>query len=363
MLGLIMVASMVPGLLIGLQRTTAIDYDAVAYRTGAILTEDPGWPISPSWELLEDKISVERMGLAVSKESPDILSSAKIEKFKDTTFFFYPDDYRQRLIFGDYPYRFNLALKNNTGTVFSIGDPLPGMTGYGYIRRVVKIKGYSSATIDLNTTYTRDKYNVTSFDSPDIEQNFTIRLNMSELVDNSINPAYQFDPRIEPITILLKNFSAKLNNSAFNPVGANDTVWNTTAPDYATLSQVRFYKNPTGPNPPSLPFDYNVLDATKYSFKIADNLNNFGAESTLTPLAPSPTRVYNNTLLVIYPGTLPLDESTILDIKFIFDDTPSHTLINGTHTIHYCGTGEKPETHGCLLQQPLEQAWLEVAVW
>ncbi|NLZ31190.1 MAG: hypothetical protein GX885_10720, partial [Methanomicrobiales archaeon] len=42
LLALIMVVNMVPGLLAGLE-SSGIDYDAVAYRTGVILAEDPGW--------------------------------------------------------------------------------------------------------------------------------------------------------------------------------------------------------------------------------------------------------------------------------------------------------------------------------
>ena len=47
MIGFIYVATLIPGLLLGLQSST-IDYDAVAYRTGVILVEDPGFPVS--WE-------------------------------------------------------------------------------------------------------------------------------------------------------------------------------------------------------------------------------------------------------------------------------------------------------------------------
>ena len=47
MLAFIWVTSMVPGLLIGLKSNT-IDFDAVAYRTGVILVEDPGWPGIPA---------------------------------------------------------------------------------------------------------------------------------------------------------------------------------------------------------------------------------------------------------------------------------------------------------------------------
>ena len=52
MLALVMVLSMVPGLLAGLE-SSGIDYDAVAYRTGVILVEDPGWPAYPPWELYD----------------------------------------------------------------------------------------------------------------------------------------------------------------------------------------------------------------------------------------------------------------------------------------------------------------------
>jgi len=46
LIAFIWVVSMIPGLLINLQGYT-IDYDAVAYRTGVILTEDPGVPAFP----------------------------------------------------------------------------------------------------------------------------------------------------------------------------------------------------------------------------------------------------------------------------------------------------------------------------
>ena len=101
---------MIPGLLIGLQSYT-IDYDAVAYRTGVILVEDPGEPALPQvpWEI-SDKRDVVRFGLAISKETPNILSQDKVNRFFCSTAFSYPDDYQNRAIFGDYPYRFNISL-------------------------------------------------------------------------------------------------------------------------------------------------------------------------------------------------------------------------------------------------------------
>ena len=147
MLAFIWVVSMIPGLMIGLQSYT-IDYDAVAYRTGVILVEDPGWPVSPPWESFIDqqKSNVTRFGLAISKDTPNILSEDKVNRFFCATAFVYPDDYRTRVIFGDYPYGFNISLIDDGGKIKSVGDVLPN--GYGYIRRPVKIKGASNATIN-----------------------------------------------------------------------------------------------------------------------------------------------------------------------------------------------------------------------
>ena len=95
-LSLIMVANFVPSLLVGLQRTSGIDYDAVAYRTGVVLVEDPGWPagdrtigtIYPTdkqpWEQ-QPLGSIERLGLALTADTPNILSINKINRFFCTT--------------------------------------------------------------------------------------------------------------------------------------------------------------------------------------------------------------------------------------------------------------------------------------
>jgi hypothetical protein len=369
MLGLIIVAGMVPGLLIGLRRTTAIDYDAVAYRTAAILAEDPGWPVFPPWENSNNADGVDRIGLAVAKESPNILSMAKIEKFNDSSLFSYPDDYRKRIIFGDYPYRFNIniSLKDATGALISltaIGDPIPTIGDYGYIKRVVKIKGESYDILDLNSTNSCDNGYCTKLlnEISTTSQTINITLNMSTLIDKSINPVYQYDPRVEPINITMYNFNTTLNcNETFRdgtydfPDVDNLTTWNdtyniATCPVSANLSTVRFYKNE---NPSALPFDYDIPGPDIYSLRIdgilADNLSPH-------------SEVKDNISLIVYPGYLPLDEGTKLDIRFTFQDTYNvtpiaiaRTLIGGSHEIEY-------NTH-TFVQQNLSNAWLEVAVW
>jgi len=210
LLAFIWVATMVSGIMVNLQ-SSHIDYDAVAYRTGVILVEDPGWPASPAWELYGDnqKFSISRFGLAVSKESPGILSQDKINRFFCTSFI-YPDDYQSRVIFGKYPYRFNISVTDlTTLRNQSVGDVLPDE--YGYIRRLAKIKTDSNATIgpsyyiahNYNNTGTPSDFNVT-------QHQFSILINGTRLLGDQRNPAYQIDPNTEPIMINLTNLNSTL---------------------------------------------------------------------------------------------------------------------------------------------------------
>ena len=205
LLAFIWVLSMIPGLLIGLQAYT-IDYDAVAYRTGVMLVEDPGEQIVSSpyypWHTYGDldKEKVIRFGLAVSKDTPNILSQDKVNRFFCVTTsnpaigFAYPRDYKERLIFGDY--RFNISLLDQ-GQTLSVGDVIPVNMSYGYIRRVVKIKSDSNATIDPH--YMNDHSYIKS--DPVSTHVFSIHINNSKLLGEVIDPAYQIDPSREKMTI------------------------------------------------------------------------------------------------------------------------------------------------------------------
>jgi hypothetical protein len=316
MLALIVVVSMVPGLLAGLQ-SSGIDYDAVAYRTGVILVEDPGWPVYPPWELYDadHKEEIERIGLAISRDTPNILLSTKIDKFFDAAFFDYPDDYRARVIFGELPYFCNISLlRTDTNAARSIGDPLP--QGYGYIRRVVKIKEPSVATLDLSGV-------VTGIGDDPASQSFTVRLNCADLLNPSIGPEYRIDPRIEPITVNVNNFGSHLNSSSD-----------------ATLEKVRFHKNYAAG---SIPFPYTYESPEKYQFSID------GAPANLTPNAP----VSSSLSLVLQPASLPLDQSSVIDITFTFKDDPPQTNISGMYLYSYTN----------VTRPALKTGVLEVAIW
>jgi hypothetical protein len=243
-LAFVWIATMIPGMLVGLHATN-IDYDAVAYRTSVILVEDPGWPETPGWETKLDEakdMDIIRFGLAVRKDSPNILSQNKIDRFFNLSTpaapsvgFTYPDDYQPRAIFGDYPYKFNISLRDiQREKFYSVGDILPQDTGtsgsrvieYGYMRRLVKIKTSSNASINmtdaskknyyLNTTPLKEVNNVTM-------HKFAVLLNVANLKDgvrdtrfsadasHAHDPAYLIDPVKDILVINITNINKTLN--------------------------------------------------------------------------------------------------------------------------------------------------------
>jgi len=219
MMAFIWVATLVPNLFLGIS-SHGIDFDAVAYRTGVILAEDPGATVpgvNTPWEVQQDtgNANIERFGLAVSKETPNILSETKANRFFNTTVFG-PEDYRKKAIFGDYPYHFNISLYDVKGnTTNSTGEIRPG--NYGFIRREVKIKHFTNATIDP-TDFKNLNLTNTNFDGNVSYHDFSLVINRTELLyDNITNPvtnpnyraAYQIDPRSDAINITIDGLQEK----------------------------------------------------------------------------------------------------------------------------------------------------------
>jgi hypothetical protein len=230
LIAMILVINYIPGILIGIN-SAAIDYDAVAYRSGVILVEDPGSPALPfqkePWEQKGKAFRSEmnRLGLAVSSETPNILSRKKIEIFFNESFFD-SNDYEYKVLFADIPYApyaYNISLKIDGEDSLSIGSTLPDRS-YGYMRRLVKVKEYTSADIDVtDVTY----FNTGSIDgtvSNITRQSVYVELNYSVLLDASINDAYRIDPRSDPVNFTMFNFDPALNwtdieNVTLNGVG------------------------------------------------------------------------------------------------------------------------------------------------
>jgi len=320
----VVAAIMSPGLYAGLQ-SAVIDYDAVAYRTGVILAEDPGMPSMPPWNTLgEDYLyRIKRFGLAVDRESPGVLAETKVDRFFNTTLFAYPDDYRSRLIFGSTPYRFNISLRDTDGARM-LGDPLP--PGYGYIRRIVSVAHPAAFETGPDPAF-----NATN--GEDVTETFTVAFNGTDLFDPAIPAACRIDPRIQPVWINITGIGGYMNNSGTNPSQISCGSFTE-----ATLSTVRFRVDGA-----MVPFPYAEENPEAYRFTID------GSPANLTP----GTRVSDELRLLIQPGTLPVERYAVTGVVFSFDDAVPAILIHGTGTVG--------EDH--TVRPPLTRAVLEVAVW
>jgi len=340
MIAFIYVATMIPGLFINLQSRT-IDYDAVAYRTGVILAEDPGMPYNPAWETLDDyhKGDVLRFGLAVSKDAPNILSSPKVDRFFCSTWT--SDDYRSRVIFGDFPYQFNISLQKAGDTVtrsINSTDTIPDE--HGYIRRVVKLKGTSNATIFGPTSGYKSVDNVT-------DDVFSIHLNLTNLLSDVTNPAYQINPYTDPIMI---------NITGLNQIAVTFPSTNTINTTLDSIQICRSKPISSDPTPPIVCFG-------NFSTPIVDNVT-----------VPLPNIVTNNVSIIIPPGYITTDMADAntqlyfnLTFKHYKDSTSTDKTNLATEKGYLNSTVSGPFNYNYdpknVTQPKLEDGVLEVSVW
>lgn len=343
MITFIWVATMVPGLFIGIQSHT-IDYDAVAYRTGVILVEDPGAVGSLAtgnlpWEFQNDKRDVARFGLAISKDTPNILDENKVNRFFCSTAFSYPEDYQKRVIFGDYPYRFNISLRAvGEDTIRSVGDVVPD--NYGYIRRDVKIKGPSNTTIGktmINAHAYHNTENVTL-------NEFRIVINSSHLltgkVGEIVNPngdtAYRINPNGERIVINITDLD-ETRNTVAHPESYN-----------VSLSDVKFYQTHTG-------------DSNLYAFSPVAAFENYTYVNWSATGVKPPVEIKDSNLSMVFePGFFSsTDKYGAIYINLTFKLMPDQQYLNNTHTRPF-DYNYNPVN---VTQPALKDAVMEVAVW
>ncbi len=350
LLALIIAVSYVPGFLIGLD-STQIDYDAVAYRTGVILVEDPGEFSPPpveeiySWEQLNSKNYIERFGLAVSGRTPNVLSSAKIDRFFNDTFFDF-NDYQEKMLFSEWTYRYNISLKTEDGDSYTTGDHVPEGT-YGYIRRIVRIKdgsgiecdfGFNPWAKDFNRTWVNaSATNSTNYLPTDPESNFIISLNHTELVDLSKDDAFRIDPRTDPITITINNFNKSINNfSDISDVtlrGVKFRNWDMAKDQYIPYAQIQ-------------------------SYVFAVNNTNYDLNESVILVDTSTSHNVSTIYLHLNP-TPQLNWQKNMDIVFdlVYNFTPSAT------GKHYFINGTQPYDYANVTSPALETGVLEVAIW
>ncbi|HVP96461.1 MAG TPA: hypothetical protein VMS83_04875 [Methanoregula sp.] len=362
MITFIYVATMIPGLFIGL-KSSSIDYDAVAYRTGVILVEDPGMPYNPSWETLPNSSDdqILRFGLALSKDTPNVLSHEKINRFFCTTEFSYPEDYQSRAVFGDYPYHFNISFAMAGSNVTqSVGEIPP--EDYGYSRRVVKVKEHSNATLDFTNfngagplaQYTQDKFQTQNATS----QVFSIYFNYTDLLNNgpaNNNPAYQINP-LAPSGAgqIIGGEGALVNLTGLDSLPENGANVN--------LSSISVYRSvslaPLGTG--QSPFVGPVLNASSPTqFEVFVDGSN-------TSVSTLPVNVTSNVSVFIPPGLLSFvgqgDSSTLLNITLQFNLDQPDRYLNSSQVPPY-GAFQYNYTNPNITQPYLQDGVVEVSVW
>lgn len=347
LIAFIWVVSLVPGLLINLQGFT-IDYDAVAYRTGVILVEDPGDVTSQNftapWESQSDKDFIARFGLAISRDTPNILSQEKVDRFFCTTEFVYPGDYQDKAIFGEYPYRFNISLRDEERNLNrSVGDVLPD--GYGYIRRLVKIKGVSNATIDQTSHIP-----ISNFKNPDQNvtmHTFSILVNTSEIYTKITDPAYQIDPVADQIMINITNLNLTMSSgsdTSTNPVNltnitiSSNTInplYYSTVPDTILLLDEKLV-NLTATN---------IYETEKLPQRVNDSIS-----LTLSP------KYFQQQ---VYGGLFDKSFYKPIYINLTFTLNSNSTFLNNSYTVPFNYDYDAKN----ITQPQLRDAVVEVAVW
>ena len=350
----IWIATLIPSLFLGLS-AHGIDFDAVAYRTGVILAEDPGATTANAtagspWEAQPTNRTIARFGLAISKETPNILDENKVNRFFCSTAFSYPEDYRPKVIFGDYPYRFNISLRvANEETVRSVGDIVPD--NYGVIRRDVKVRSSSNATIN-QTTIRNYHYNTTENATYNV---FSIEINSSHLHQGNyrfpvVNPlrdiSYRINPNWDRIVINITDLNATRQSDDPEPPAL-------PAPSDVNLTGIKFYQTYYG--------DTNVYQLTGPRYTSYRNFSVYEDGNT-TPVVP-PVDVRYNLSMIFDPGFFSeTDPNGVIFINLTFGTRPGHIpmqFLNNTRTIPF----QYDYNMTNVTQPVLRDAVMEVAVW
>jgi hypothetical protein len=348
MIAFIIVITMVSGLLVSLQSRT-IDYDALAYRTGVILTEDAGDPggagdlndpFAAGWEVknflsTQEKKEIVRLGLALSKNYPNILASAKVNRFFYQNTGLTADDYlsyRQKLMLFNFNnqylsttptfYHFNVriqSIENQSdypkeavprATTFPkyssayVGDDDTFVQNYGFSHRVVKIKQPSSMTVNLSEPPGDPSQNIFSvqYDKDDFN---------STPLGMTMGLRFNIDPYNEQTAV-----NVTLNNSAVT--------------ELQTVRSIQYFNNTGG-----TPFEQDI-SPTSPTVKVY--LNSDGKDDNPANLWPTSRFVgaHSDILIVVEPGYIEGSQFSVknassISLKFTFSDN----ITARTEPIHY----------------------------
>ena len=155
-LALLFMAHFIPGMFVPFQSET-IDLSSVAYRTSVILVEDPGWwngtgagaDYGTDWDTEAHIDSVSRVGLAIDKEHPNVLS--KIDGFKNCSDTNLSDKLGLYRMIGGNPiyYGYNITIVNASGNILAAKGEIPPKYGdVVKIKRIVSVLDSERGAID-----------------------------------------------------------------------------------------------------------------------------------------------------------------------------------------------------------------------
>jgi hypothetical protein len=239
MVGLVITISMMSGVLVHLQGKT-IDYDAVAYRTGVILVEDPGYweigdPVTSSpdwferqgkgnnWENLftsdsaknqELKQYVLRLGFENDKQYPGVLSKKKLDSFFSPTIFTNEKEITDRLFFSDYPYKYAIRIADMNNNLIgwrsnTVNNPSQIPSNTGYIRRIVQVKDSNNGQLEVIADSVAVGIGSTA-------NRHSVVLKFNELFNQTIGPNYWISPQNDGFVI---NIQSEVNALTLNQIG------------------------------------------------------------------------------------------------------------------------------------------------
>lgn len=164
----------------------AIDLSAVAYRTSAMLAEDPGWcnstandgiPGNGSWENHQDCLL--RIGLANDKEHPNILSLNKIKALENLVASNYTLVREKMGLNGSIIYDINVTVEMNGTSLINASWPSASSQNVESIERRVLIDTGKELFVDCNNPeeqYNNGCLNVTLNNLTSRDKNITIRI-------------------------------------------------------------------------------------------------------------------------------------------------------------------------------------------
>jgi hypothetical protein len=233
------VFTFIPGLFVPYQ-ASAVDLSAVAYKTGAMLVEDPGWYIyttggeemgNPAWET-QDTSRLARIGLALDRSTPNVLSLAKVQALGGITQY---ETIRDKIgLNGTLTYNYSLALLMNN-TLAGRWDTLLNITTRPRGESVEYVE--RNVLIDLGRQLMVDGLNVT-----DLSSVLQVRLTDMQVDD------------FENVTFRVFNTSG--------PGTVERVMWKTSTgdPPVPLVYRTQFIVRKNGTDVPSLPVAFGPND-------------------------------------------------------------------------------------------------------